>query len=341
MKLRIPFQTYPVRIGIAIEEEGLRFVEAKCVDGGVEIRQAGLIRLEDGCMENGRIIDMERAKLQLALAKKELRLSKKKAILSIPTSTVVIRKTRQPRLSPEEIRSLLEIELGTTIHLPFSRPYFDFHKIGEVEPEQDPNERDGFGLDDALPEDEYLVIAAPGDVIDPYIELLKVLDLEVTAVDIEPLALYRLLLASGEGHPTDFMFLQLGPHAVNVSIFQSDIPEFLRSIPIQMAHYQPAGEPALQGESSGALDAFVQDLIREVDRVINFYQFSMKNDGTRIKTIYITGEVPNLEEMIAMLQPRMSSLQIHPLPTHHIRHQPTLQKSVQAITAAAGLTLRG
>ncbi|USG64667.1 pilus assembly protein PilM [Brevibacillus ruminantium] len=341
MKLRIPFIQNPVRVGIAVEEDGLRYTEARPTENGVEIRQAGLIPLEAGSIENGRITDMEQAKLQLTLAKKELRLTKKKAILSIPTSTVVIRKTNQPKLSPDDIRSLLEIELGTTIHLPFSRPYFDFHKIGEVPSGPDIDELREFAVgENPSPEDEYLVIAAPGDVIDQYLELLKVLDIEVTAVDIEPLALYRLLRASGVAHKTDFMFLQLGEHSVNVSIFQSDIPEFLRNIPIQMAPIPASAEKA-EEESMIGLESFVNDLVREVDRVINFYQFSMKNDGTRIQTIYLTGEADHLEKIVQLLQRRLTSFEIVPLPVHHMQWPQLSRIDAQAFTAAAGLTLRG
>ncbi|CAM5795955.1 MULTISPECIES: type IV pilus biogenesis protein PilM [Brevibacillus] len=342
MKLRIPFMTNPVRIGIAVEEDGLRFTEARRTDTGVEIRQAGLIPLEEGTFENGRITDIERVKIQLTLAKKELRLSKKKAVLSVPTSTVVIRKTIQPKLTTDDIRSLLEIELGTTIHLPFARPYFDFHKIREVPPSLEMDELGEYSLaEEPQPEDEYLVIAAPGDLIDQYIELLKVLDIEVTAVDIEPLALYRLLEESGEVHKTDFMFLQLGRHSVNVSIFQSDIPEFLRNIPIHLAHYEQASASGGTDGAAAVHALFVADLVREVDRVINFYQFSMKNDGTRIQTIYVTGEDDDLEHTIQLLKNRMTSFEIVPLPIHHIRLQHTQPLNVQAFTAAAGLTLRG
>lgn len=75
--------------------------------------------------------------------------------------------------------------------------------------------------------------------------------------------------------------------------------------------------------------------------MINFYQFSMKNDGTRIQTIYVTGEDDDLEHTIQLLKNRMTSFEIVPLPIHHIRLQHTQPLNVQAFTAAAGLTLRG
>ncbi|MGC5326609.1 type IV pilus biogenesis protein PilM [Brevibacillus sp. SYSU BS000544] len=349
MKLRLPFSSKKTHIGLAIDDQGIRYSELVLGTDGIRMEQMGIIQVDNGLIESGKIVKQEELELQLALAKKDLRMRKKKAVLAVPSSFVVIRKLTLPKLSPNEVRPILEIELETTVHLPFSRPYFDYIKLREILPNKTNSQLAEFGEAEAEPMDEYLIIAAPGDVIDQYVRMMKLVDVTVTAVEIEPLALYRLLEGSGSVIPTDFMFMQLGLHSVNVSIFQGEIPEFLRNIPIDITNYVVgvdtkewrAEDFYHHLNASGMYDSFANDLLRELDRVINFYQFSMKNDGTRIKQIYITGEFPTMERFLPHINNRLSGIETLLFPTHHIACKDSQVDNLQAFTVAAGLSLRG
>ncbi len=349
MNLRLPFTRKKTHVGVSIEDQGIRYTEARNHSSGIQLLQTGIVQIDNGLIQSGKVINQEALELQLALAKKDLRLKGKKAVLAVPSTFVVIRKITLPKLSPKEIRPLLEIELETTVHLPFSRPYFDYYWLREIAPTKANHELAEFVEAEDGPKDEYLIIAAPGDVIDQYVKLLKLLDLAVVAVEIEPLALYRLLEASHDPLADNFMIVQLGLHSVNVSIFQKEIPEFLRNIPIDLTNYQismsdkelKTEELYRQLDSSGMYESFVNDLIRELDRVINFYQFSMKNDGTRLEKIYITGDFPDMEKFLALLGSRLVNLEVNLLPIHHLTYTDERQEKLQAYTVAAGLSLRG
>ncbi len=326
------------KMGISIEDEGIRYIEASKNKDGVRVHRAGMIPLDKGLIEGGKILNQEAVELQLALANKEHRIGGRKVSLAVPSSFVVIRKLQIPPLPDREVRGLIEVELESSIHLPFSRPYFDYHKLGTVE--TDPEEG---------PQDHYLVIAAPGDLIDQYVSLLKQIDLHTVAVDIEPLALYRVLAVGGTSLPQNFMLVQMGLHSINVGIFQQDIPEFMRNIPLDLGNYAAASDEKSLSTASlyrvlrerNAFVSFSDDLSRELERVINFYQFSLKNDGTRIETVYFTGDLPQMEEMLHVLRERLPQFHIHLLPLEHISRDPASQWELQAYTVALGLSLRG
>lgn len=349
MGFHLPFLPAKKRIGLTIDDDGLRYIETSHTKGEIQIHQIGMIPLDRGIMAAGKVVDQEALELQLSLAKKDLRLSGKKVSLAVPSSVVVIRMLSLPPLPEREIRSLIEVELESSIHLPFSRPYFDYYKLPQGI--QIPAVRQTSSVEEAPEEleDHYLVIAAPGDLIDQYVALLKLLNLDTVSVDIEPLALYRILALSGVSLSHDFLIVQLGLHSINVGIFQEDIPEFLRNIPLDLENYKiQADEKTLTSvellqflEQRNAFSSFAEDLARELERVINFYQFSLKNGVAKIERLYLTGDFPDIEKMVNYLRDRLPQLHIAQLPLEHIQHDPAHRPVLQAYSVALGLSLRG
>lgn len=344
----LPFFPSKKKIGLTIEENGIRIVETSQSAGMIQIHRMGMIPLERGLIDGGKVIDQEALELQLSLRTKELALGRKKVALAVPSSFVVIRKIALPSLSAKEVRSYIEIELESSIHLPFSRPYFDYFKLPKsgvpaIQPGSNPEESaEGF-------DDQYLVIAAPGDLIDQYVSVLKRLNLTVTSVDIEPLALYRILADSGRKLSKDLIIVQLGLHSINVGIFQGDIPEFLRNIPLDLENFKINEEENILTSSEllqfleqrNAFTTFAEDLARELERVINFYQFSLKNGGARLDEMYLTGDFPDIDKMVGFLRERLPQLRIAPLPLEHIQYESANETELQAFTVALGLSLRG
>jgi type IV pilus assembly protein PilM len=352
MKLRLPSFKLPRLslslkrkgcVGMVLDEQGLRYAEVRQVSSEVQINRLGVIKLDSGLVQGGKIMDRDKVRQQLALGLGKDMVKGKKAVLSVPTSMVLIRKMSLPRMRSAEIRPLLEIELESTIHLPFSRPYFDYYKIGSEQKQRKEKEHE------EIVEDEYLIVAAPGDVIYEYMALFKELDMDLIAIDIEPLAIYRLLQCQGL-QPTEqhYMFVQLGMHTVNVSFFEGEIPEFVRNIPLdlpgsilKLEEEVPFFDLAHPLEERGMFEAFANNLVMELDRVLNFYQFNMKNGDIRVEKIYVTGDFPALGEVLPFLQERLNTLEITLLPLSYVHMTQIDEKEFQAYTIPIGLSLRG
>lgn len=339
----LPFLPSKKKVGVTIEEDRIRIVETSRNKGSIQIRRMSCIPLERGLIAGGKVVDEKALELQLSLAGQDLSLDRKKVSLAVPSSFVVIRKLSLPPLPQKEIRSLIEVELESSIHLPFSRPYFDYYKLASSPP--GPTEEEA----EEGAEDQYVVIAAPGDLIDQYVSLLKWLHLKTEAVDIEPLALYRLLEHSGVAPSQDLLIVQLGLHSINVGIFHGEIPEFLRNIPLDLEHYQldasgrilTSNELLAFLEQHNAFETFAEDFARELERVINFYQFSLKNGTARPDTMYLTGDFPDIDRMVGFLRERLPQLEIAPLPLGPIKHASASETELQAYSVALGLSLRG
>jgi type IV pilus assembly protein PilM len=319
-------------VGMTLTDEGLRYAEVRATASRIQVRQAGYIELGKGIVQNGKIIDKKKVIEQLEAGLHTTKLRRKKIVLSVPPSSVVIRKVPLPKLRIKEIRPLLEVELESTVHLPFSRPYFDFYKLKEeVRVESlEGSEEEVDWLD------QYLVIAVPGELIDQYIHLFAALKLHLEAIDIEPLALYRLLSSYHFDEPERCsLYIQVNMHEVNVSFFKEGIPEFVRNIPLDPTIYKQ------QTEMEGMAESFANELFREIERVINFYQFTMKNDGTRVEKLYITGEFPDQEFLVSFIRERLSNVDVLSLPIEHVIHPFTEDKEIQAYTVPIGLSMKG
>jgi type IV pilus assembly protein PilM len=352
MKLRFPSFNLPRFsfslkrkgcVGMVLDEQGLRYAEVRQVSSEIQVNRLGIIKLDSGLIQGGKIMDRDKVRQQLALGLGKDMVKGRKVVLSVPTSMVLIRKMSLPKMRSTEIRPLLEIELESTIHLPFSRPYFDYYKI-ENEKKKDKRKES-----EEMVEDEYLIVAAPGDIIYEYMMLFKELEMDLIAIDIEPLAIYRLLQGQGlQPAEQHYMFVQLGMHTVNVSFFEGEIPEFVRNIPLdlpgsmlKLEEEVPSFDSAHPLEERGMFEAFSNNLVMELDRVLNFYQFNMKNGDIRVEKIYVTGDFPALDKILPFLQERLNTLEITLLPLSNIHTTQIDEKECQAYTISIGLSLRG
>ncbi|BAU26990.1 Tfp pilus assembly PilM family ATPase [Aneurinibacillus soli] len=333
--MKLPFFRQPTgSVGMLLTDTGLRYAEVRTTGDRVQVKQAGLIELESGCVEGGRIVDMEKTIARLSAGLRHTRLKHKRVSVSVPTSMVIVRTVPLPKVPAREVRPLLEMELSSTVHLPFTNPYFDYYKLPDEVIEERENEE---GQTETIRLDNYLIVAAPGGIIEEYTGLFDRLDLSLHAIDIEPLALHRLLMRAGVDNESCMMYMQFGTDVINVSFFQEGVPEFIRSIPLTLSNYQSvAGAHIPEG-----LEAFAIEATREVERVLNFYQFTIKNDGTRVRTIRITGTFAGAEKVIEVMRGVLSGIDISLFPADHIIHPFFEDRDIQDYTIPIGLSMKG
>jgi type IV pilus assembly protein PilM len=80
--------------------------------------------------------------------------------------------------------------------------------------------------------------------------------------------------------------------------------------------------------------------MRELERVLTFYEFTIKNDGTRVQKIYLTGDFPNTERMMEILQQNVEHAEVTRFPTEYINHSWSNPDEVHAYTVPVGLSMR-
>ncbi|WP_078545325.1 type IV pilus biogenesis protein PilM [Litchfieldia alkalitelluris] len=246
--------------------------------------------LPPGIVEEGKIIERDTLRLILEECVSEWGISKKQVRFTIPDSFVVIRRITVPiDIKDDEIVGYLYSELGSTIHLPFEEPVLDIKKLSEIEDKK-----------------EILLFAAPEDIALSYSTLLQEVSLKPIAADISPLCMYRLFDFKDKTNIEDHILLiQFDLSTVNLSIFHQHIPIFMRHIQLETSiddwdiQNNRSGSKAeikwVNGEKS--LDSVIEEIYREIDHVLNFYQFSLMKGKQAVTKILFSGDHPYINDM--------------------------------------------
>lgn len=299
---------------IIIKDHAIRYVGVKQTSP-ITVQKFREKYLPPGIVQDGRIIERDTLLLILDECVSDWGIKRNRVQFVIPDPFVVIRRISIPKeVKDDEIIGYIYLELGTTIHLPFEEPVLDFIKISEDETRK-----------------EVLVFAAPEDVANEYSALLEEVDLKPIAADISPLCMYRLFHFCDQTNEEEHtLLIQFDLQSVNLSIFHQDIPLFTRHISletsiddwdIQQNHSHTIADIIWNGHRS-KLEVMIDELLKEIEHVMNFYSFNMTQGKEKVSTILMSGDHPYLSYIMSILNQRYeipvrTISKIEQLPAHY------------------------
>ncbi|ADU31341.1 type IV pilus biogenesis protein PilM [Evansella cellulosilytica] len=282
------FTTKP-SVGIHIKDHVIRFVSMRG-SSLANVESFGEKYLPKGVIEKGKIVQADVFEEMMLDCVKKWNLKNKEVMFFVPDSSVFFRKLSIPAdIKEEEIRGYLNFEIGASIHLPFDEAYFDYHVL-------ETNEADE--------KRQILFFATPELLIKDYAKRLESVKLKPIAADISGLSLYRFFQQNSEAGDRDhFLFIEWDVTSINLSIFHDDIPVFMRHIPQILEETDwdvKIGEDhtTLVCKNDVKIDGEISDHILEVERVLNFYKYSMNQGQKEITNIVLTGDHPKLATLI-------------------------------------------
>jgi type IV pilus assembly protein PilM len=284
------------RINLVIQDHVIRYLDLKQPDI-LDVRTSGERYLPAGIIQDGSIMDREALFLILDECVADWELKNREVQFLIPDSKLIIRKQVIPaELKDDEIKGYLYMELGNTIHLPFEDPVFDFTVLNHQE-----NTR------------EILLFAASDQMVTDYSSLLEDVKLKPVIADASCVALYRLIflknLVSEEDHA---LCLQFDIPAVQLSVFHQHKPLFYNHLKMEMnlegwkfkQHTAGIQNIVWQGES-GFVHGLIEDKLVEIERIMNYYKFTINQGRQDITKVILTGELPELLYIQERLQEKL------------------------------------
>lgn len=313
------FKRQQKTINFVFTDQVIRFVEL-AIGSKFEIVQADEQALPKGIIKSGKIHDYPALQEVLFQCVKKWKIKNKKIRFIIPDPHIIIRQIQVPLdVKEDELNNYLFLEMGTTIHLPFSEPTYDSVLLGKTETKQN-----------------VLLVASPEEVVQSYREILEDVKLQPIVADIGPLSLYRLCklgeLIQDDDH---VMLLNLDEQLLTLSIFHDDIPIFMRPIELQ----QDDDFQIMMNQTSALDESYIlEDIYSEVEKVMSFYTYSLHQGNARVNKYFISGDHPNLEEIQKYLENR---LQVHiELLLAEINNNFSGQEVAARYTTALGLGLK-
>ncbi|MGM0830462.1 MAG: type IV pilus biogenesis protein PilM [Bacillota bacterium] len=267
---------------IVFTDNSIRFLELKQTSPPL-VQAIGERSLPDGIIKGGRILDEQTLSIILEECVEEWGIRGRSVRFVVPDQFVVLRTVKIPLdLKQDEIEGYLFLEIGTSIHLPFEDPVFDYALLDEVAQERD-----------------VLLIASHQEVVDSYKDVLEVAKLKPVVADISPLALYRLSVEQGIVSPQQHtMFLHFDERLLTISIFREHKPIFTRPIVVEQENKNVLIEDHLAWRN-------VEDAFSEIEKVMNFYQYSLHKGEFSVEKALISGDHPNIREIEMYLKERL------------------------------------
>jgi len=277
-------------LGIDIGSKSIKIVELSGGSGSWQLKSSGAVGYK-GISPDKIVEESDYNALSDILKKtiKKIGISTKEVNISLPESIVFTRVVRFPYLSDEEVASAIKWEAEQYIPIPVSEAVIQYTVLERNEKNK---------------EISIVLVAAPKQLVEKYIKVMRLAGLTPIAAETELTALARSLSPD----VGTSILLDMGANSTDMSIVKNLNTVFTRSIPVAgdaftRAVSQSLGIEAIQAEEykktygldpnqlegkvKRALDPIFNVVIEEIKKAIHFYQSEDK--GEVPSSIVITG----------------------------------------------------
>lgn len=289
-------------INLVIEDYAIRMVDY--TGGGLsKVKIVQEKAIPNGLLEHGRISDEMEFYDFIKDTVQDWGIKRRNVRFYVPDSLLIMKKVEFPTdLKDEDIKGHFYMELGQTLYLPFDNPIFDVYPL----PQSDMTSQNREGLLFSVPEEE----------LNKYIEIFEDAGLKPVVADVRPIGIYRYYYAMHPNLNTDeaILFFEQNLNSINISIFSQHKPEFLRYLDLDLS--LDDWEAKVNEEDNSVswnylgdyqyFIGMIDDQMIELERMMNFYRYSLHKGEKAVSKIILLGDFPDLalvHEKIAQLSP--------------------------------------
>lgn len=299
-------------LAIVIDENCIRFLEVTLKKNQIFKIHKHLV-IDNNLLQDSGNLDKFKFRHILKTTIKEFKIKAQTVHVVIPSSLAIVRQQIMPNLPGKELKQMVNFEIGNTIHLPFEMPVFDIVKTNSEQPAD--NEQ---GEDTC----QVAIVAASGKVVYPLVEILKENKLRPKTIDIPALSLYRLFSFINPDLKDEPVLLgYLTRFGIDLHILDKGILGFTRHIPFEMGDF--INEDLKNKELNDQMllnkiqeqdnnNSFFAALSHEIERAIDFYQYTLNNRDRKIQGCYLASNIDFSDQFYQYLQDRVD-IELSPL----------------------------
>ncbi|MCR2806517.1 type IV pilus biogenesis protein PilM [Paenibacillus soyae] len=332
-------------IGIEVTETHVKIAEAsKASNEKAELLTFVSLELPAGLIEDGKVNDWVQLEHKIKEALGTSRFSSKTVHFAIPSQLVMVRSLRLPDIAHLELRKLIQFEMNNNFRLAFEDPFYDFVKL----PRSDMREEAG-GENNNQPMCEVMVVAAPVQVLRQYRQLFESLGLVPSSFEIGPFSLLRLMENSGLLENNVQILVNVNERQCEITIISDGHMQITRHVEIIFKSI--IQEPAEGQNENEWLNSYsspeqtfhngVLDLIAEIERLMNFYNYTLNNGQKILNNILLAGDLPEMIKVRNIMAQNMNQpVRLIEWSDLHVTGSHTEWK-VHELAIPLGLALRG
>lgn len=195
---------------------------------------------------------------------------------------------------------------------------------------------------------DVILIAAPQELVDELLTLVRQCGLKPVSAEIKALSFYRLIeQAEPQLTGQTILTVDLNESAADISIFHEGHLKITRNVPVNFGKPHTVDETEEQAALRLLLDpqaefqTACEDLAHELERLINFYRYTLNNRSHDFRITVLTGEAERLKEASDYLGDRLGHTVLVPRLDWIDSRIPDYPSWVSRLAIPVGLGLRG
>ncbi len=266
--------------------------------------------------------------------------------LCVPESKIFTRILELPELSKKETEEAINFEADQSIPMSFSDIYIAWQIIGD-------------SISGKAGYKDVMMVAAPKSIINSYLSVLQILELEPFSIETSLIAISRAIVKSQKKEPKSILIIDVGGQTTNVAVFDR-VLRITGSTPIGGENFtnsisKKAGVNLDEAEeikeefglkNNKVLSAIEPDLeliLGELKRIIKYYE-NRGQKAAKIESGLLCGGSAPLSGLAEYLSKKLNlnielgnpwvNISVYPL-------KPVSKATASQYTTAIGLALKG
>lgn len=298
-------------IGLDIGSYSIKLIELAREGDRVALVAAGSVPMPPKAMTSMLQADTEAVAIAVRQLMKDTGSRTKNVVIALPESKVFTRVIDVPQLSARELSSAIKWEAEQYIPLPLDQVNIDYTILRESK-------------DTGTNKMEVLLVAAPKSLVDRYLSILEIAELNALGAETEIIATARAVGRSIAGART-VMVVSLGAHTTDIAVLKGGILVFTRSLGSggealtrsiaqsldfsvsQAEEYKRTyglQKDKLEGKIMNAAKPIMDTIVTEMKRAIAFYEEKYRDQ--HVETIFLTGGTSRMPGMVVYLAEALS-----------------------------------
>jgi len=298
-------------IGLDIGSRSIKAGEVVITKKGRTLRRFGMVELADGIIEEGSIKDPEAASASIKELFKEYNFKDQNVAISIGGYSVIVKKITVQTMTDDQLQDTIQFEAEQYIPFDINDVNLDFQILGESE--NNPNQM------------AVLLVAAKKEMIDEYINLIRLAGLNPCLIDVDAFALQNIFEFSYEPEEEIVALIDIGASKTSLNILKGTNSVFMRDVSlgcgqinqkiVSLVDCTPEeAEQIKQSDQSDSISpedlreiisSVVSDWCSEIRRALDFF-YSTEPDE-QIDKIVLSGGGANIAEFRSLLAAETST----------------------------------
>ncbi len=207
-------------VGIDIGSHSIKVAEIEDTSKGMILKNFGTIGLPQDAILEGSIKEMEIVSAALGNLLQNLKIKNKNVALSISGYSVIVKKITIPRKEERDLEESIQSEAEQYIPFDINDVNLDFQVLysGEEEPEEE-------GKESYM---DVLLVAAKKDIVEEYISLLHLTELNPAILDIDAFALQNAFEISDHDQSGCHALVHIGAQHLTINVIKDGVSIFTR-----------------------------------------------------------------------------------------------------------------